>query len=102
MGLKAKAAQIMTAGKHEEALKAGIRKRSLQESKAEDLIPVAHPCLQSGYSKPYRRLLSDRPVEPPRVLLVGRYARLGPHQLSHNLGDGRKRAPQGTVTSRTC
>ncbi len=62
----------MVAGKHEEALKAGIRRRSLKESASEDLIQMNHPCLQAGFSKPYRRLVYDRVANPARVLLVGK------------------------------
>lgn len=72
VGLKGKATKMMTAGKHEEALKAGIRKRSLKESAAEDLIQISHPCLQSGYSRAYRRLVYEQAAKPARVLLVGK------------------------------
>lgn len=62
----------MASVKHEEALKAGIRKRSLKESASEDLISINHPCLQAGYSKPYRRLVYEHVANPARVLLVGK------------------------------
>ena len=82
-GLKATAAQQLdlasglknkglTAGKHEEALKVGIRKRALKESAAEDLTRISHPCLQEGYSKAYRRIVYERAADPARVLLIGK------------------------------
>lgn len=70
--LKNQIAKGMMAGKHEEALKVGIRKRSLKESASEDLLQIHHPCLQAGFSKPYRRLVYEKVANPARVLLVGK------------------------------
>ena len=70
--MKDKAVKSMMAGKHEEALKVGIRKRSLKESASEDLMQISHPCLQAGFSKPYRRLVYEKVANPARVLLVGK------------------------------
>ena len=71
-GIRSKVATGMIAGKHEEALKAGIRKRSLKESASEDLLQINHPCLQAGFAKPYRRIVYERVANPARVLLVGK------------------------------
>ena len=83
-GLKATAAQQQTdlglssregtekVGKHVEALKVGIRKRSLTESSSQTLLQLDHPCLQSGYSKPYRRLVHAKAANPARVQLIGK------------------------------
>lgn len=58
-------------GKHEEALKAGIKRR-LTESSNEAIQQLDHPCLQSGYSKSYRRLVYKTAANPARVHLVGK------------------------------
>jgi hypothetical protein len=56
-------------GKHEEYIKV---LRSLQQESSQDLPRLNHPCLQSGYSKPYRRLIYETVPSPARVQLIGK------------------------------
>ena len=59
-------------GKQAHALKSGIR-RSLAETSSEELPALNHPCLQTGYTKPYRRLVHEpQEPRPARVQLVGK------------------------------
>ena len=75
-GERAKAAEEkpLVLGKHEEVIR--VRRLWQEEgAKAEDrdgLPRLNHPCLQLGYSKPYRRLIYEGEPAPPRVQLVGK------------------------------